>query len=215
MSELWTMALNNMHPCRFSLKLFVVTSVLTYTFYTFHFSSARTSSKSGSFICTWRCYQGSRIIGKDKTKTEIWENKPLTQRMLLLHPSAVPHLSRLQPPLGSASWIEGGQWTCSLWSQWKWTQPCPQVLREHAEWHEAILLHFKAPDQPERIPSECFSSWNRRRHWDITLRYMQPYLGEQEEEQLLQVAKWDKKFSAVYFIQCINILKSSWKGMGE
>ena len=44
---------------------------------------------------------------------------------------------------------------------------------------------------------------------------MQPYLGEQEEEQLLQLAKWDKKFSAVYFIQCINILKSSWKGMGE
>ena len=40
MSELWTMALNNMHPCRFSLKLFVVTFVLTYTFYTLHFSSA-------------------------------------------------------------------------------------------------------------------------------------------------------------------------------
>ena len=214
MSELWTMALNNMHPCRFSLKLFVVTFVLTYTFIHFTFRQHFTSSKSGIISCTSRCYQGSRIIGKDKTKTEIWENKPLTQRMLLLHPSAVPHLSRLQPPLGSASWIEGGQWTCSLWSQWKWTQPCPQVLREHAEWHEAILLHFKAPDQPERIPSECFSSWNRRRHWDITLRYMQPYLGEQEEEQLLQVAKWDKKFSAVYVIRCINILKSSWKGRG-
>jgi len=28
------MALNNMHPCRFSLKLFVVTFMLTYTFYT-------------------------------------------------------------------------------------------------------------------------------------------------------------------------------------
>ena len=27
---------------------------------------------------------------------------------------------------------------------------------------------------------------------------MKPYLGKQEEEQLLQVAKWDKKFSAVY-----------------
>ena len=114
------------------------------------------------------------------------------------------------------SWIEGGQWTCSMWSQWRWTQPCPQVFREqHAEWHEALLLHFKAPEQPERIPIECSSSWNRGRHWGITLRYMQPYLGEQEEEQLLQVAKWDKKFSAVYVIQCINILKSSWKGMGE
>ena len=44
---------------------------------------------------------------------------------------------------------------------------------------------------------------------------MKPYLGKQEEEQLLQVAKWDKKFSAVYFIQSITILKSSWKGMGE
>ena len=109
--------------------------------------------------------------------------------------------------------IDNGQWT--LWSQWKWIQPCPQVLGEHAEWHEAILLHFKAPDQPERMSSEYFSSWNSRGHWDITLRYMQPYLGEQEEEQLLQVAKWDKKFSAVYFIQCINILKSSWKGRGE
>ena len=88
---------------RVGLKLFVVTFVLTYTFYTLHFSSALTSSKSGIIICTWRCYQGSRIIGKDKTKTEIWETKPLTQRMLLLHPSAVPLLSRLQPPLGSAS----------------------------------------------------------------------------------------------------------------
>ena len=141
----------------------------------------------------------------DKTKTEIWENKPLTQRMLLLNPSAVPHLSRLQPPLGSASWIEGGQWTCSLWSQWKWTQPCPQVLREHAEWLEAILLHFKAPGQPERIPSECFSSWNRRRYRDITLRYMQPYLGEQEEKQLLQLAKWDKKFSAAVYVITYNV----------
>ena len=181
----------------------------------FTFRQHFTSSKSGIISCTSRCYQGSRIIGKDKTKTEKWENKPLTQRMLLLHPSAVPHLSRLQPLLGSASWIEGGQWICSMWNQWKWTQPCPQVLQEQAEWHEAILLHFKAPDQLERISSECFSSWNRRRHWDITLRCMQPYLGEQEEEQLLQVAKWDKKFSAVYVIHCINILKSSWKGRGE
>ena len=111
MSELWTMALNNMHPCRFSLKLFVVTFVLTYTFIHFTFRQHFTSSKSGIISCTSRCYQGSRIIGKDKTKTEIWENKPLTQRMLLLHPSAVPHLSRLQPPLSSASWIEGGQLT--------------------------------------------------------------------------------------------------------
>ena len=31
--------------------------------------------------------------------------------MPLLHPSAVPLLSRLQPPLSSASWIEGGQLT--------------------------------------------------------------------------------------------------------
>ena len=77
----------------------------------------------------------------DKTKTEIWENKPLTQRMLLLNPSAVPHLSRLQPPFGSAS-------------------------------SQAILLHLKAPDQPEGIPNECFSSWNRKRHWDTTLRYI-------------------------------------------
>ena len=44
---------------------------------------------------------------------------------------------------------------------------------------------------------------------------MQPYLGEQEEEQLLQVAKWYKKSSAMYIIRCINILKSSWKGRGE
>ena len=43
---------------------------------------------------------------------------------------------------------------------------------------------------------------------------MQPYLGKQEEEQLLQVAQWDKKFSAVYVIRCINILESSWKGRG-
>ena len=140
-SELWTMALNNMHPCRFSLKLFVVTFVLTYTFYTFHFLSARTSSKSGIISRTSRCYQGSRIIGKDKTKTEIWEDKPFTQRMLLFHPSAVPHLSRLQPPFGSAS-------------------------------SQAILLHLKAPGQPEGIPNECFSSWNRKRHWDTTLRYI-------------------------------------------
>ena len=213
LSELWHWIICTPVVLALSYLLSLLCSLILSIHFTFrqHF----TSSKSGIISCTSRCYQGSRIIGKDKTKTEIWEDKPFTQRMLLLHPSAVPHLSSLQPPLGSASWIEGGQWTCSLWSQWKWTQPCPQVLREHAEWHEAILLHFKAPDQPERIPSECFSSWNRRRHWDITLRYMQPYLGEQEEEQLLQVAKWDKKFSAVYVIQCINILKSSWKGMGE
>ena len=230
LSELWTMASNKMHPCHFSLKLFVVTFVLTYTFYTHHFLSALRSSKSGISICT----HGSRIKNSGErqhwtsikrhtlrqswgnicAKTEKWQNKPLTQRMLLLHPSAVPHLPRLQPPLGSASWIDGGQWACSLWSQWKWTQPCPQVLREHAEWHEVILLHFKANYQPERIPSECFSSWNRRRYRDITLRYMQPYLGEQEEEQLLQLAKWDKKFSAVYVIRCINILESSWKAWG-
>ena len=64
-----------------------------------------------------------------------------TQWMLLLHPSDVPHLSRLQPPFGSAS-------------------------------SQAILLHLKAPDQPEGIPSEWFSSWNRKRHWDTTLRYI-------------------------------------------
>ena len=43
---------------------------------------------------------------------------------------------------------------------------------------------------------------------------MQPYLGEQEEEQLLKMAEWDKKFSAVYVIRYINILESSWKGQG-
>ena len=68
MSELWTMALNKIHPCRFSLMLFVVTFELTYTFYTLHFSSAFTSSRSGIIICTWWCYQGSMIIGKDKTQ---------------------------------------------------------------------------------------------------------------------------------------------------
>ena len=43
---------------------------------------------------------------------------------------------------------------------------------------------------------------------------MQPYLGKQEEEQLLQVAQWDKKFSAVLQhlgvllerLGCINII---------
>ena len=64
-----------------------------------------------------------------------------TQWMLLLHPTDVPHLSRLQPPFGSAS-------------------------------SQAILLHLKAPGQPEGIPNECFSSWNRKRHWDTTLRYI-------------------------------------------
>ena len=64
-----------------------------------------------------------------------------TQWMLLLHPTDVPHLSRLQPPFGSAS-------------------------------SQAILLHLKAPGQPEGIPSECFSSWNRKRYWDTTLRYI-------------------------------------------
>ena len=93
----------------FSYLLSLLCSLILFIHYTFrqHF----TSSKSGIISCTWRCYQGSRIFRKDKTKTEIWENKPLTQRMLLLHPSAVPHLSRLQPPLSSASWIEGGQLT--------------------------------------------------------------------------------------------------------
>ena len=33
---------------------------------------------------------------------------------------------------------------------------------------------------------------------------MQPYLGKQEEEQLLQVAQWDKKFSAV--LQHLGVL---------
>ena len=37
---------------RVGLKLFVVTFVLTYTFYTLHFSSALTSSKLGIIICT-------------------------------------------------------------------------------------------------------------------------------------------------------------------
>ena len=37
---------------------------------------------------------------------------------------------------------------------------------------QAILLHLKAPGQPEGIPNECFSSWNRKRHWDTTLRYI-------------------------------------------
>ena len=64
-----------------------------------------------------------------------------TQWMLLLHPTDVPHLSRLQPPFGSAS-------------------------------SQAILLHLKAPGQPEGIPNECFSSWNRKRHWDTKLRYI-------------------------------------------
>ena len=95
------------------LALSYLLSLLCSLILSIHFTLRQhfTSSKSGIISCTTRCYQGSRIIGKDKTKTEIWENKPLTQRMLLLHPSAVPHLSRLQPPLGSASWIEGGQWT--------------------------------------------------------------------------------------------------------
>ena len=69
-----------------------------------------------------------------------------TQWMLLLHPTDVPHLSRLQPPFGSAS-------------------------------SQAILLHLKAPGQPEGIPNECFSSWNRKRHWDTTLRYLSTLLG--------------------------------------
>ena len=175
MSELWHWIICTPVVLALSYLLSLLCSLILSIHFTFrqHF----TSSKSGIISCTWRCTRR----GQDQN----WrENKPLTQRMLLLHPSAVPLLSRLQPPFGSAS-------------------------------SQAILLHLKAPDQPERIPSECFSSWNRRRHWDITLRYMKPYLGKQEEEQLLQVAKWDKKFSAVYIIQCINILKSSWKGMGE
>ena len=42
---------------------------------------------------------------------------------------------------------------------------------------QAILLHLKAPGQPEGIPNECFSSWNRKRHWDTTLRYLSTLLG--------------------------------------
>ena len=136
--ELWHWIICTPVVLALSYLLSLLCSLILSIHFTFrqHF----TSSKSGIISCTWRCYQGSRIIGKDKTKTEIWENKPLTQRMLLLHPSAVPHLSRLQPPLGSASWIEGGQWTCSLWSQWKWTQPCPQVLQEK---FSAVYQHLE------------------------------------------------------------------------
>ena len=84
------------------LALSYLLSLLCSLILSIHFTFLQhfTSSKSGIISCTWRCYQGSRIFGKDKTKTDIWENKPLTQRMLLFHPSAVPHLSRLQPPLG-------------------------------------------------------------------------------------------------------------------
>ena len=137
--ELWHWIICTPVVLALSYLLSLLCSLILSIHFTFrqHF----TSSKSGIISCTSRCYQGSRIIGKDKTKTEIWENKPLTQRMLLLHPTDVPHLSRLQPPFGSAS-------------------------------SQAILLHLKAPDQPEGIPSECFSSWNRKRHWDTTLRYI-------------------------------------------
>ena len=69
-------------------------------------------------------------------RTNLWLNECCS-----VHPSDVPHLSRLQPPFGSAS-------------------------------SQAILLHLKAPGQPEGIPNECFSSWNRKRHWDTTLRYI-------------------------------------------
>ena len=103
--------------------------------------------------------------------------------------------------------IANGQRT--LWSQWKWIQPCPQVLREQAEWHQAILLHPKAREKEYIV--NAFPHGRKRRHWDITLRYMQPYL---EEKQLLQVAQWDKKVSAVFQhlgvllerLGCINII---------
>ena len=55
------MALNKMHPCHSSLKLFVV----TYTFYTLHFLSAQVPSQGYLFALM---DQGSRIVGKDNTK---------------------------------------------------------------------------------------------------------------------------------------------------
>ena len=55
------MALNNMHPCHSSLKLFVV----TYTFYTLHFLSAQVPSQGYLFALM---DQGSRIVGRDNTK---------------------------------------------------------------------------------------------------------------------------------------------------
>ena len=59
------MALNKIHPCRFSLMLFVVTFELTYTFYTLHFLSAQVPSQGYLFALM---DQGSRIVGKDNTK---------------------------------------------------------------------------------------------------------------------------------------------------
>ena len=182
------------------LALSYLLSLLCSLILSIHYTSRQhfTSSKSGIISCTWRC----TWKGQDQN----WNMREQTFDSTNAAPSPFSCATSLQVAatiklsfLDRGWTIDNGQWT--LWSQWKWIQPCPQVLGEHAEWHEAILLPFKAKDQPERIPSECFSSWNRRRHWDITLRYMKPYLGKQEEEQLLQVAKWDKKFSAVYFIQ--------------
>ena len=100
--ELWHWIICTPVILALSYLLSLLCSLILFIHCTFrqHF----TSSKSGIISCTWRCTR--------KGQDQNWrENKPLTQRMLLLHPSAVPLLSRLQPPLSSASWIECGQLT--------------------------------------------------------------------------------------------------------